>query len=351
MMVRLLLLFVFISYAMAKEESYRLGQGLQIAQMPLYLGGYFSLEYLYSDDANHAFKVDDIALSLYGSYQNFSYMAEFEAKDIYTNIKGDEHGVPASDHFHIERLYLSYTFDEYLEMRVGKFNSSIGFWNLVPINVLRDTTSNPMLRRLLFPNFTSGIEVRYREGGDRTGGIDVMLQEGEDIDSLINDEIYNNFETKRHYGIGVLFEAFDISYRLNAGYFEKSAPPQKFAPPHEREFFKKGVPQEYVYFLGGFEYQGSDFKLLGELGTQYSSEGRHTLPYIGYLQYSYQPIEKHELVLRAESYKSDREKFEDSFLVFGYTYRPLAPVALKAEYQWNSVEERNRFLFSLSVLF
>ena len=49
---------------------------------------------------------------------------------------------------------------------------------------------------------------------------DVLGQETKDMDSLISDEVYNNFDTDRHYGVGLSGESDAWNYHLNAGYFQ-----------------------------------------------------------------------------------------------------------------------------------
>ncbi|SFV61848.1 hypothetical protein MNB_SV-13-1607 [hydrothermal vent metagenome] len=329
--IRIFLFFVLSVMIYAQESKYELGKGLQIGSLPLYIGGYVSLEYEYFDNTKSSFALDDVAILAYGNYENASYMLELEAKDMYAYSKGDSKEIN-SNHFHIERLYVGYEFGEKLAIKLGKYNSPIGFWNLMPINILRDTSSSPKITKLLFPNFTSGLELEYHLGNEGNSLLHLMMQESEDIDKWINDEVYNTFELDRHYGLGLSLEHSDINYQLNAGYFHTI---------HD---------ESYYYLLAGFEYKKSDFKLLGELGSQFD-EDAVSMPYIAYLQYSQIIKDNHELILRGESYENKKIDIKDTFLVAGYTYRPLAPLALKFEYQWHSYKEEEKALFSFSILF
>ncbi|MDQ1244698.1 MAG: hypothetical protein QG565_1038, partial [Campylobacterota bacterium] len=51
------------------------------------------------------------------------------------------------------------------------------------------------------------------------------------------------------------------------------------------------------------------------------------------------------------SYDDNLNATDDDMLIFGYTYRPLYPIAIKSEYQFHSQSDQNQFLFSFSVLF
>jgi len=101
--------------------------------------------------------------------------------------------------------------------------------------------------------------------------------------------------------------------------------------------------------VAAFRYIRENSKLLGEAGVQFDDGLK--VPYAGYLQYSYLLAQKHEAIVRVESYRDVETEVKESFIVAGYTYRPTAPIALKGEYQWHTREGENRFLLSASILF
>ena len=316
----------------AQDTEYELGRGFQIGNLPLYLGGYFSVNYEHAYGKVRTLELDELAIMAYGEYNQFSYMLELEAENVYNEVIGDEASEKIQEDFHIERLYLNYDFNENYALKLGKYNSSIGLWNRIPINVLRDTSSNPVITSLLFPRFTSGAELLYHSSNERTLTINSMVQVGEDLDKLINNDIYNNFDVDHHYGVGLSLQDEHIHYQFNTGYFEVT------------------TGESYYYLLGAFEYEYDVFKLQAEVGTQFDEDGS-SIPYIGYIQYSQMIEECHEIILRLETYKDEITDTKDSFAVIGYTYRPLYPIALKSEYQWHSQDKESKLLISLSVLF
>ena len=325
-----ILLFITSIHA---EERYKLGHGMQLGTFPFYVGGYFSLEYEDVFHQDRTLKLDDVALIVYGEYNNFSYMLELEANNIYSEVFGNEEAEEVNEHFHIERLYVDYAFNENYTLRAGKYNSLVGIWNRIPINVLRDTSSNPFISTKLFPQFTTGLNLKYSSNNSHDMTLNVMIQESEDLDNWISSEIYNNFETNQHYGAGFSFANNGVLYHLNGGYFQTVM-----------------MQKQYYYLEAAFEYHYEAFKLQAEVGSQFG-EDQTTIPYIGYIQGLYTMEEKHEAIIRFESYSDKVIHKKDSFAVFGYTYRPLYPVAIKAEYQWHTLKEEDKFIFSLSVLF
>jgi len=324
-----ILLFITSIHA---EEKYKLGHGLQVGELPLYIGGYFSLEYENVFQQDSSVRLDDISLMVYGEYNNFSYMLELEASDVYSEVFGNEDAEEINEHFHIERLYIDYAFNESYTLKVGKYNSPVGIWNRIPINVLRDTSSNPLISTKLFPQFTTGLDLKYSSNNSHDMTLNIMMQESEDLDNWISSEIYNNFETDQHYAAGFSFNNADVLYSLNAGYFQT--------------VFDK----QYYYLEGAFEYHYDAFKFQAEAGSQFDQD-KTTIPYIGYIQGLYTIKEGHEAIVRLETYSDKTTQIKDSFAVFGYTYRPLYPIAIKGEYQWHSLHEEDKVLFSLSVLF
>lgn len=327
--------FIFLLFSTllrAEESEYQLGQGIQIDGLPLYLGGYFSIEYGHEYDNKRSLSLDELAVMAYGEYNNYTYLLEIEAANVYNEVFGDETSEGVNKEIHIERLFVNYDFNENYGLKLGKFNSPIGFWNRIPINVLRDTSSNPRITELLFPRFTTGADFLYKTENDYEVAIDTIIQGGKDLDSAFNTEIYNNFDLDSNYGFGVSLQNDTWSYQFNTGYFHLTS------------------DQKYYYLLGAIKYEQDNFKIQSEFGTQFNEKGT-TIPYIGYLQGSYIFKENHQAILRLEAYENKLTDIKDDFAVIGYTYRPIYPIAVKGEYQWHSLHEENKMIFSISVLF
>ena len=312
-------------------DEYVLGEGLKIDSLPLYIGGYFSAVYQVGKHETE-YKLDDVALLAYGDFEKFSYVTEFEFKELYTLKKTDYDSQSEEDtNIHIERLYIDYNYNENYKLRVGKYNSPIGFWNMLPINVLRATTSNPISTAIIFPQFTTGASFTYSSYEKNELQIDVLFQHNNDLDYT-----YNNYHIDEHLGLGLTYVLDNFSIKTNVGTFDDQT--------------KNHTSQVLYYGVLALKYEGNTYQVISEFGAQYSRKAV-TRPYASYLQGLYHITQEQSLILRIESYKDDVVNEKDTMSVLAYTYRPLLPIALKAEYQLHTLENYNKVLISLSVLF
>jgi len=328
--VRIFLILFLLSSLLYSDKEYKLGEGLQVGTLPFYLGGYISLNFLQREQQTE-YRVDDLAIMGYGNYDKFSYMLELEFKELY--VYKDHHGVTSTEndtHLYTERVYVDYNLDENYLLRAGKYNSNIGFWNLLPINVLRETTSSPKSTYILFPKFTTGIESSFTSYIDGEFKLNATLQYNEGI-----DENYNNYNTDKHYGIGASYEIDEYTIKINGGYFHT----------------ENNIPEKNLYYmLLSAKYESDKYQILTEIGSQ-KTKNEYTTKYAGYIQGAYRFTPQHIAILRAESYENKKDDDSDEIMVVGYTYRPLYPIAIKSEYQFHSKDDENQLLFSLSVLF
>ena len=330
-MKKIILLLAFMFSLHAQDNSYELGKGIQVGDIPFYVGGYFSLDYRNMGNENR-YRADDIAILGYGSYKKFSYMAEFEYKSFYEEThKGNTSLINRDTQLHKERIYLDYDFNGNYMFRVGKYSSPIGFWNLLPVNVLRQTTSNPISTSIIFPKLTTGLGATYSYFNNAELKIDFMVQNTRDLD----DE-YNNYKVYKHYGFGISYETDEYSIKFNGGYFNTIE--------------TLNDQDNLYYFLVSGKYETQNYQIKSEIGYQQSNH-KITTPYAGYVQGAYYITQKNIAILRFESYDDKINYKKDDIAIFGYTYRPSYPIAIKSEYQFHSIEQDNQFLFSFSVMF
>ena len=314
-----------------QADPYTLGDGWQLGNSPYYVGGYFSVDYWHDEQGNSGFGLYDAAVMLYGSEGAWSVMSEVELSDPYVRRFGEEAYSESDLTLHAERVYAHYESSEYWNATIGKFNTPVGYWNLMPINVLRDTTSSPLVVSRIFPRFTTGGDLYITAGSPE---FNFLVQVTPDIDTVFNgDNIYNNFDIDKQIGAGMELADGGWSYRVNAGAYEE-----------------RRVSQSWGYLYGATEFRSEAFHLMAETGYRQNKENTQSA-FGAYVQGTQTIALRHFAVLRLEYMNEYIPQSEDSIAIIGYTYRPVFPVALKGEYQFHSLHSENEVLLSFSMLF
>lgn len=322
----IIILFLLIHSEVINAEGYEFGTGWQVAESPITVGGYISTV-VESNKHSRFATIDDAALLLYGEYDRFNFMAEFEVNDLYQKELIHDHHERTDTSFHTERLYGDYFYGNNERVRLGKFNSDIGFWNQVPINVLRDTTSSPRLVNDFFPKLTTGIQYESSQSNSFTNRISLTLQTTHGLDI-----VYNNMDIDRHYGFTCDVGDQRALLRFGGGYF-------RYEPVREA-----------FYITTSFKLTQKEWDLLIESALRHE-EKEEDFFYDVYAQgvWHFQP--KNDFILRTEIEKVPLSGVRDNSVTVGYTYRPYHNVALKGEFEGHHDSMLNRVLFSLSVLF
>ena len=136
--------------------EYHLGQGLRLGNSGLTLGGYGSVRF----EALHAHdpQLTLSALSLFVSWDTGTrvrFFSELELEDL-TIAQEDRSFSTRSNVFELERLYADVYLSELATLRLGKFLTPIGRWNLIHAEPLVWTTSRPLITSQSFAPDTTG---------------------------------------------------------------------------------------------------------------------------------------------------------------------------------------------------
>lgn len=326
--------FIFIVFftSWLFADEYKLGHGYKVDNA-LNMGAYFSVDYTNGKSIDR-FRLDDMAVLAYGNLpSNFSYLAEFEAAPFY--VKDYKQGTSQTNTTpHKERMYLNYFYSDMFNFRLGKFITPIGYWNLEPINVLRDTSSNPLYSEKMFPKFVTGVETYGYLDEDEQIQYHFFLQSTDDI-----DKNYINIQNDFFLGASLGYEVSDeIEVGNSVGYYET----------YERK--------DVSFVEANAKYENYPFLVQTEWAyTNVQNNVLHSNAYQigGYLQGMYNLNPKNALVSRYEYFKDTQKNVmsKNHIYVIGYSYRPFYAVSIKGEYQFNSDSYLNKAIISFSVLF
>lgn len=329
--MKLLFIYIILFTSLLSAEEYQMGHGVKVNES-LYLGGYFSFDYQQSDEKKQ-FRLDDVAGLAYGSIgSKFSYLVELESAPTY--VKNFTTNESKSDlKFHYERMYMNYMHSDMLNIRVGKQITPIGYWNLEPINVLRDTSSNPLYASQVFPKLFTGLDFFGYLNSDNTLKYHLFMQRNKDL-----DKNYINIENEHFFGASMEYESSDeFSFGGALG-----------------EFIAIKDNQRVRFAQLNAKYDDYPFLLQAEVASSNVDDERiakKSTKIAGYTQGKYNLDMKHSLISRYEYFNDHGIGLKEHIGVFGYSYRPLYSVSFKAEYQWNSDTKKNKSIVSFSVLF
>ena len=330
-MKNIFIIILFLtSYLFA--DKYELGHGYKVND-ELTMGAYFSLDYANGKSIDRL-RLDDMAILAYGNLPlNFSYLVELEAAPFYVKDYKNR-TLQTNSTLHKERIYLNYSSSDMLNFRLGKFITPIGYWNLEPINVLRDTSSNPLYSEKMFPKFVTGVDSYGYLDEDEQIKYHLFAQVTDDI-----DKHYINIQNDFFLGASLGYEISDeIDMGSSVGYYET----------YEKKYVslvEVNAKYDNYPFLVQTEwaYTGIKNNLLYSKAYQVG----------GYLQGMYNINPKNALVSRYEYFKDTQKNImsKNHIAIIGYSYRPFYAVSIKGEYQFNSDSYLNKAIISLSVLF
>lgn len=294
--------------------------GWNVPNSSLNIGGY--LDMTYDDNRENKFLFNDIAVLFSSSHERFNFLSEIELS--YISLDGKSNNSSDVD-LNVERLQLSYVLNDNQSFQIGRFESDIGYWNQAPILIVQDTTTKPHIVGNFFPKATTGVLYRYRLNEEHA--FSFTFQDNEDLSHQDNSITVN-----RHKGLAYHGTKNDLSWRFSLGEYKED----------------NSLEANYVGI--GSQYDVDEFTLQAELFMQ-NSEISEEKPYSGYVQSTWHVKEKHDAVVRFESYEDHVLDVKEEIYLLGYIYRPNNNMAIKGEYIYHTELPLNRFVYSISVLF
>src|SRR5262249_55476491 len=136
--------------------DYVAGRGLHLGSTGLTVGGFTTVE-LNRDAGGPAFlDLDGVNfLVLWEPVDFFTAFAELEVGDLFSLNLDDGH-VASDVSFQAERLYGDLSWNDALNGRLGKFQTPVGIWNLVPAEPFTWTATDPVLVETAFDEHQTG---------------------------------------------------------------------------------------------------------------------------------------------------------------------------------------------------
>jgi len=296
------------------DSAYRLGSGYPVGETGLRIGGYANALIGVPRAAPWHFEVSDLSLFLtWDNGSRLHFFSELEAGDVLNAGEHQSLGVQNA-HFEFERFYIDGLVNNNLTVRLGKFLTPIGQWNLIHAAPLVWTTSRPVATENAFSTHASGLmlhgsvlfanrELEYSVYGDITDAIDPHLSK-EPFDDAVGGHLrYFLNDTLQ---VGASFANFTLNTLQSS------------------RFYLSGLDAMWSY---------QKFELSSEIIYRTSDHANIKNTWQGFAQ-SVIPLFSQQwfVVGRYEFFDQPQDK-TGQVGVLGLAYRPLPPVVWKLEYR------------------
>jgi hypothetical protein len=239
-------------------SDYQPGQGFHVPGTGLSVGGYLTGEY----EEHQAPSVTVSNASLLFWYENDTRFKLFSEVDFQQGL--NRQGSYESQHrsfLALERLYADYAVLDTLTVRIGKYLTPIGRWNLIHADPLVWTTSRPLVTDAAFPTNATGLMVL---GSSSLYGIaydySIYAAQGNDLDPTPNIDPFKH-------AVGARLNV-SVSEQLQVG-----ASLASFQQRSERDQNRNLVGADFLYQSHGFEVSSEALYRLSEHNPSGNDKG------------------------------------------------------------------------------
>lgn len=331
----------------ADDNGYRLGRGYRLDSLGVTLGGYANFRYENLEGRKAAFTPQDLSLFLGAELTpTWRFFSESEIGNAFTVTGAGLSG--SGREFDVERLYLEHDLSTGLRLRIGKYLTPIGRWNLVHADPLVWTVSRPLTTASAFARHASGAEaigafrlgrgtLDYRLFLDDTGDLDPSQRTEE---AFLDTDVQPNPRNAFDHGAGVRLVYRSLDDRLQLGF---SAAHFKL---QDRPNGKNLVGADLFYAVRRAELTGEAVYRESNGDAEGDDRG-------AFLQLAVPVYGEWFAVASHERYKSGLFPEAADIDRFGVTYRPVPPVSVKIERRETRGEERlapDGWLLAFSLL-
>lgn len=302
------------------DSAYRLGSGYAVNKTGLRIGGYANALIGAPRAAPWHFEVTDLSLFLtWDNGSRLRFFSELEAGDV---LRAGEHQSLETQnaHFEFERFYIDGLVNNNLTVRLGKFLTPIGQWNLIHAAPLVWTTSRPVATENSFSTHASGLmlhgsalfanrQLEYSVYGDVTNSIDPHRSK-EPFDNAVGGQLrYLLSDTLQ---IGASFANFTLTNL-----------------------------QSSRYYLSGLDAMWSyqKFELSSEIIYRTSDHANIKNTWQGFAQSVIPLFSRHWFVVGRYEFFDQSQDTTGQVGVLGLAYRPLPPIVWKLEYRMGTHNE------------
>jgi opacity protein-like surface antigen len=314
------------------DLNYRLGEGLRLADTGFSLGGYATASYENLRHAPSRTALDNLSLFVWWQGESrWKFFSEFD----YENVLASRSQEGEDRYLALERLYLDYAVTDTTTLRVGKFLTPIGRWNLIHATPLVWTSSRPLITTQTFPTNATGLMVN--------GTLPAVANGTEySLYASNGNEIRPNPALDPFSGAIGAHVTFPVLANAQVGFSYAS-----FEQEKTRGEKKQLVGLDFLWSRNRYEVSAEGIYRFSDNGSDWDEKG-------AFGQLVVPLSEKLYAVARYEIFRKAQETLTTHLWVAGLNYRVTPAVVLKAEWvgsTHNHIDAPEGFLSSVSLLF
>lgn len=306
---------------------YSLGQGLYFPAQGLRLGGYANLQYYDVANEPPTLNTRDISLfvtkDLGSRAQLFTELDAGDAVQLGGSRANRKHG-----ELDIERLYVDYRANPWLNLRLGKFLTPVGQWNQVHADPLTWTVSRPLA--------TSSAFARHAAGAMAFG---TVTTHGHDLDYWLFADDSRDFDVGPDQDRAYAASGTDLPNRNNfrhafGGRVLWHARGDRFTLGMSMLGYRLDAPRQSYRLVGlDFGWTGRYFSLDGEGIYREGGSAGQPAETGGFVEAEVPLVQRLYLVGRLERYRTSAPAQTVTLRTLALNFRPVPGLVFKLEHR------------------
>lgn len=316
--------------------SYHWGRGISWPDADFNLGGYVNVSYQHPEKLANELKLDELSLFLtWSPHHRIRFFSEIEVDDWLSTRQSESF----SHVLKAERLYVDLLASETTTVRLGKFLTPIGRWNIIHAAPLIWTTTRPLVTdETLFSPHLNGIMLTQRFQLNEHN-LDVSIYSDHSARLDIFDSSTTGFGSA--FGGRINFELSETS-QIGLSYIDFNT---EVSPNADRNDL---VGVDFLWKKDRYEVSAEAiYRHSGD------SQGQEQ----GFYLQGIAPLAGHVFAIGRYEYLNGTHHFitTDTHVgVAGLAWRPFVPLVFKAEYRFgaqNGAVAPSGFFTSISMFF
>ncbi|MGR9053568.1 MAG: hypothetical protein ACU84J_13055 [Gammaproteobacteria bacterium] len=319
--------------------SYVWGRGLSVVPARLNFGGYVHASLAKAESEAAHVTLDDISLFIsWSPFDRLHFFSEIELEDFISTRE-----IPTLNRsLSLERYYFDYFVTDSTQIRVGKFLTPVGIWNINHAAPLVWTTTRPLITEdEVFSSHATGVMVsKLFLLSDFDMNWSLYADDSDDLEPRKNH--FHDFDN----ALGSRFQfSIDESLKLGASYLTY----KKRADFHQSRDHLFGIDAFWEH--RGYQLQ---FEFLYRFAPRNNSEHGFYLQGIAPLGNRWYAVGRYEYLDGVHLHDTSASDVVTHIGVAGLAWRPYAPLVLKGEYRFGHDNETlapSGFYTSISMFF